>query len=80
MLAVTGGSDAQLRLVDILAFKPAIVKKWCYRSLFLYGVLLALFALAAGVASNERPHSDRSPAVDGVAKAYSGAGNLVPAW
>lgn len=53
----------------------AFVKKWCA-----YVVLLGLFALAAGAASSERSHSNRSAAISGMATAHSGAGNLIPVW
>jgi hypothetical protein len=55
------------------------VKTWYYRPI-VYVVLLGLFALAAGAASSERSHSNRSAAISGMANAHSGAGNLIPVW
>jgi len=60
--------------------------KWC-RRLLAYGVLLGLFALAAGVAISERSsrdevaaHQNEPAAVAGTADGQANGGNLVPLY
>jgi hypothetical protein len=57
----------------------ATLTKWCYR-LLMYGVLLGLFLLAAGVATSERFHWAEPAAIAGTTDANSGGGNLVPVF
>jgi hypothetical protein len=71
-----------MRSSDSWTLRPSLqvfVEKWCYRPV-VYVVLLGLFVLAAGAASSERSHSNRSAAVSGMANVHSGAGNLIPVW
>jgi hypothetical protein len=57
--------------------EPAGAKKWSYR-LIVVGVSVGLLAVAAGVATSERPHREVPAPTTGTA--YSGGGNLVPAF
>jgi hypothetical protein len=54
-------------------------KKWSYR-LIVFGVSLALLAIAAGVATSQRSHREMPMPTTGTANAYSGGGNLVPVF
>jgi hypothetical protein len=58
--------------------EPAGVKRWSYR-LIVVGVSVGLLGVAAGVASERSPRDAPSPTT-GIANAYSGGGNLVPAF
>jgi hypothetical protein len=59
--------------------EPAGAKKWSY-GLIVVGVSVGLLAIAAGVATSERSHREVPPPATGIANAYSGGGNLVPAF
>jgi len=59
--------------------EPAGAKKWSYR-LIVVGVSVGLLAVAAGVATSERSHREVPSPTTGMANAYSGGGNLVPAF
>jgi hypothetical protein len=54
-------------------------KKWSYR-LIVFGVSLGLLAIAVGVATSEWPRREEPAPSNGIANAYSGGGNLVPAF
>jgi len=59
--------------------EPAVAKKWSYL-LIVVGVSVGLLAVAAGVATSERSYREVPSPATGIANAYSGAGNLVPAF
>jgi hypothetical protein len=59
--------------------EPAGAKKWSYR-LIVFGLSLGLFAIAAGVAASQRSQREVPATSTGIANAYSGGGNLVPAF
>jgi hypothetical protein len=58
--------------------KPG-AKKWYY-GLIVFGVSLGLFAIAAGVATSDWSQREVPAHTTGIANAYSGGGNLVPAF
>jgi hypothetical protein len=59
--------------------EPAGTNKWPYR-LIVFGVSLGLFAIAAGVATSDWSQREVRATPTGIANAYSGGGNLVPAF
>jgi hypothetical protein len=59
--------------------EPAGAKKWSYR-LIAVGFSVGLLAIAAGVATSEWSHREVPSPTTGIANAYSGGGNLVPAF
>ena len=59
--------------------EQATLTKWCYR-LLMYGVLLGLFLLAAGVATSERFHRAEHPRITGTTDAHAAGGNLIPVF
>jgi hypothetical protein len=54
-------------------------RKWSYR-LIVFCISLGVLAIAAGVATSQRSQREVPAPTTGIANAYSGGGNLVPAF